>query len=46
MIWNVLQDALGNLQLLPVGDAIPDGFEIVATTANEDYIEYMASLGA
>lgn len=44
MTWDVLQDALGTLQLIPAGDPIPDGWVLVAVTADPDYIEYMASL--
>lgn len=45
MTWNVIQDADGNLQLMPVGDPVPEGWAIVVVTANPDYLEYMASLG-
>ena len=45
MTWDVIQDASGNLQLIVTGDAVPDGWTIVAVTANPDYLEYMASLG-
>jgi len=45
MTWDVLQNADGNLQLIPTGDPVPDGWAIVAITANPEYLEYMASLG-
>jgi len=45
MTWDVLQDANGNLQLIPTGDSVPDGWAVVAVTANPEYLEYMASLG-
>ena len=44
MTWDVIQDTLGNLQLVPTGDPIPEGFTIVAVTANPDYLAYMAEL--
>ena len=45
MTWDVLQDANGVLQLIPTGDPVPDGWTVVAVTADPDYLEYMASLG-
>lgn len=45
MTWDVLQDAAGNLQLIPTGDPVPDGWTVVAITCDPDYLEYMASLG-
>lgn len=45
MTWDVLQDANGNLQLIPTGDPVPAGWTVVAVTANPEYLEYMASLG-
>jgi len=45
MTWDVLQDAGGNLQLIPTGDPVPDGWTVVAITCDPDYLEYMASLG-
>jgi len=45
MTWDVLQDAEGNLQLIPTGDPVPDGWTVVAITCDPDYLEYMASLG-
>lgn len=44
MTWNVLQDALGNLQLLNSTLSVPDGWSIVAVTCNPDYLEYMNSI--
>lgn len=46
MTWDVLQDTMGQLQLIPHGDAVPDGWTVVAETANPEYLEYMASLTA
>ena len=44
MTWDVIQDTNGNLQLVPSGDPVPDGWAVVAVTANPDYLDYMASL--
>lgn len=44
MTFDVLQDANGALQLIPHGDPVPDGWTVVAVTANPDYLDYMASL--
>lgn len=38
-MWNVLSDGNGNLQLLPVGDPVPDGWTIEAVTANPNYLD-------
>ena len=46
MTWDVLQNALGELQLIPTGDAVPDGWTVVAVTANPDYLAYMAEIAA
>ena len=45
MTWDVLQNAAGDLQLIPTGDPVPDGWVVVVVTAHPDYLEYMASLG-
>lgn len=45
MTWDVLQNALGELQLVETGTATPDGWSVVAVTCDADYLEYMASLG-
>ena len=45
MTWDVLQNASGDLMLIEHEGAIPDGWTLVAVTANPDYLEYMASLG-
>jgi uncharacterized protein YbdZ (MbtH family) len=45
MTWDVIQDANGNLQLIEHGAAVPDGWTVVAETANPEYLAYMASLG-
>lgn len=44
MTWDVLQNANGDLQLIERGAAVPDGWLVVAETANPDYLVYMASL--
>jgi hypothetical protein len=38
-MWNVLSDGNGNLQLLPVGEPVPDGWTIEAVTANPNYLD-------
>jgi hypothetical protein len=43
--WDVLQNSGGELMLIEHGSAAPDGWTVVAVTANPDYLEYMASLG-
>lgn len=45
MTWDVLQNASGDLMLIEHGAAVPDGWTVVAVTANPDYLQYMASLG-
>lgn len=42
-MWNVLQDSGGNLQLLPVEDPVPSGWEIVAVTVNPNYLNETAA---
>jgi uncharacterized protein YbdZ (MbtH family) len=44
MTWDVIQNAQGELQLIEHGAAVPDGWVVVAETANPDYLDYMASL--
>lgn len=44
MTWDVIQNAHGELQLIESGSAVPEGWAVVAETANPDYLEYMASL--
>ena len=44
MTWDVLQNNLGELMMIPTGDPIPDGWVLVVITANPDYLDYMASL--
>lgn len=46
MTWDVLQDPNGNLQLIEHGATVPDGWVVVAETANPDYLEYMAAIAA
>lgn len=45
MTWDVLQNDLGELQLIETGSPVPPGWTVVAITANPEYLEYMASLG-
>ena len=44
MTFDVLQNALGELQLIPHGDPVPEGWTVVAETSDADYLAYMASL--
>ena len=44
MTWDVIQNAQGELQLIERGAPVPDGWVVVAETANPDYLAYMASL--
>ena len=45
MTFDVIQNALGELQLIPHGDSVPEGWVVVAETSDADYLAYMASLG-
>lgn len=45
MTWDVLQNSSADLMLIEHGSSVPDGWALVAVTANPDYLEYMASLG-
>jgi hypothetical protein len=42
--WDVIQDAAGALEMIPHGDPVPDGWVVVAETANPEYLIYMATL--
>lgn len=44
MTWDVLQNAAGELILIEHGAPVPDGWTVVAETANPEYLDYMASL--
>ena len=44
MTWYVIQNANGELQLIQIGEPIPEGWVLVAVTANPDYLNYMDSL--
>ena len=44
MTWDVIQNAQGELQLIEHDSPVPDGWAVVAETANPDYLEYMANL--
>lgn len=45
MTWDVLQNDSYELMLIEHDSTVPDGWSVVAVTANPDYLEYMASLG-
>ena len=36
--WDVIQDAAGNLQLIEHGAVVPEGWQILAETANPEYL--------
>lgn len=38
-MWNVISDGNGNLQMLPYGEPIPDGWTLEATTADPNYLD-------
>lgn len=40
----MIQNAAGELDMLPHGSIIPDGWVVVAETANPEYLIYMAAL--
>jgi hypothetical protein len=42
MTWDVIQDANGTLQLIPHGDLVPEGWSVVAETANPDYLNQLS----
>ena len=44
MTWLVLQNAQGELQLIEHGAPVPEGWAVVAETANPDYLSYMAAM--
>ena len=44
MTWNVIQNDIGDLQMIPHNDPVPAGWVVVVETANPDYLEYMAGL--
>lgn len=44
MTWDVIQNVQDELQLIEHGDPVPDGWVVVAETANPDYLDYMANL--
>ena len=45
MTWDVLENALtGELMLVETGAPTPDGWAVVAVTANPEYLDYLASL--
>lgn len=43
MTWDVIQNAAGELQLIEHGAQVPEGWAVVAETANPDYLEVVAS---
>lgn len=38
--WDVIQDAAENLQLIEHGSPVPDGWRVVAETANPQYLTH------
>lgn len=44
MTWDVIQDAAGFYQLIKHGTEVPEGWVVVAETANPDYLEYLNTL--
>jgi len=44
MTWNVIQDALGNYQLLDSTLDIPEGWTLVVITCNPEYLTYLSSI--
>ena len=46
MTWYVIQNQLGELSMIPSTESIPDGYTLVVTTANPDYLTYMAEVSA
>lgn len=44
MTWDVIQNEAGTLDLIEHGAAVPEGWVVVAETANPDYLAYMAEI--
>lgn len=44
MTWWVIQNQQGELQLITHDSPVPEGWTVVAETANPEYLEYMKSL--
>lgn len=44
MIWDVIQNNLGELALIETGTLVPEGWVVVVQTANPDYLDYMQNL--
>jgi uncharacterized protein YbdZ (MbtH family) len=46
MTWDVIQNALtGEYDLVEHGAPVPEGWTVVAETANPEYLDYLQSLG-
>jgi uncharacterized protein YbdZ (MbtH family) len=44
LTWDVIQNAQGEYQLIETGAPVPEGWTVVAVTANPEYLEYLVSL--
>jgi hypothetical protein len=44
MTWDVIQNSIGELQLIEHNTTVPEGWIKVVETANPEYLLYMASL--
>jgi len=44
MIFDVIQDQNGTLQLIEHGTTVPEGWTIVVTTSDANYLDYLATL--
>jgi uncharacterized protein YbdZ (MbtH family) len=46
MTWDVIHNALtGEYALIETGTPVPEGWAVVAVTANPEYLDYLQSLG-
>jgi len=45
MTWDVIQSPSGEYDLVEHGTPVPEGWTVVAQTANPDYLDYLQSLG-
>jgi uncharacterized protein YbdZ (MbtH family) len=44
MTWDVIQSPSGEYALIEHGSTAPDGWVVVAQTANPEYLDYLQSL--
>ena len=44
MTWDVIQNAEGTYDLIEHGAPVPEGWVVVAETANPGYLDYVNSL--